>query len=88
MTRGRFACEVAAASRPNDPPATVRTCGAPAVVLVREEHTLHYRGAVKTWRDAWPGAHCAAHDVPARRVRGVEGSDDWTESRTVERRVL
>ena len=69
MTRGRFACEVAAPSRPGDPPATVRTCGAPAAVLVREEHTLHYRGAVKTWRDAWPGAHCAAHDVPARRVR-------------------
>lgn len=84
----RPTCEVAAASRPDDPPATVRTCGAPAVVAVREEHTLHYRGEVKTWRDVWPGYRCAAHDVPARHVKGVEGSDDWTESRTVEREAL
>lgn len=86
----RLTCEVSAPPLPGDPPATVRSCGVRAVVAVREEHTLHYRGGLKTWRDVWPGYRCARHDVPAERVSGVVGDDEngWRVSRTVEREAL
>lgn len=85
----RPTCEVYAPPLPGDPPAMVRMCGAPAVVAVREEHEVHYRGKVGLRRDAWPVHRCARHDVPEERVTGEEWSDDgWCVSRTVEREVL
>ena len=64
----------------------VARCQSVATLLVRREHSLHYRGQTRVWRDAVEGFYCDEHDPPDVVTSGGEGQ--YRASRVVSRRRL